>query len=239
METDRSDTKLLCIIGSLSGSIENFSKKSDIKIMNKKKAIIFTGGLGPEYRMIGELLRNAGISIAADSGWDLAVGMGVTPDYYIGDMDSISDHQGLAKLPLDRVMKYPVDKDCTDTELAIKFLEDSGYRDIVLIGGGGGRIDHLMALLALFIRPYRPTQWVTSTERILFVQADLELDSYVGQTISVFSNGKAALISSKGLKWELDRFELGSDQFSISNMATTDRITINVHKGSVLLILNF
>ena len=122
------------------------------------KAVLFTGGLGPEYKRVAKTLSEAEITVAADSGWDTAVEMGIEPDYYIGDMDSIKDHRGLENLPADRVMKHPVDKDFTDTELAIKFLADRQYRDIVLIGGGGGRIDHLMALIGIFNRDVKPAE---------------------------------------------------------------------------------
>lgn len=207
--------------------------------MKNKIAIVFTGGLGPKKEQVIEKIEKADIFIAADSGWDLAVGMGVTPDYYIGDMDSICDREGLSKISENRVMKHPVDKDYTDTELAIKFLEDKNYRDIVLIGGGGGRIDHLMALLALFTRPYRPVEWFTSTERIIFIEEDRKINCFKGQTVSVFSNGNDAVISSVGLKWELNKFELGPDQFSISNTTLTDCVEIIILRGSVLFILNY
>lgn len=208
--------------------------------MKSKRAVVFTGGLGPSFEVIREVLENSEISIAADSGWDLAAGMGVRPDYYIGDMDSIHDHAGLSVLPEDRIMKHPVDKDWTDTELAIKFLEDNNYRDIVLIGGGGGRIDHLLALIALFNRKNKPAEWFTSTEHIIYAERDCELECIIGQTVSIFSCGiQESVVSTKGLKWELIEYRTSPVQFSISNTALKNCITCKIHSGSVLIMFNY
>ena len=215
-------------------------KKSDSIFMKKNKAVIFTGGLGPEFDRVSSVLKDAIMIIAADSGWDLAVSMGVEPEYYIGDMDSLNENADLRNLSAENIMKHPVDKDYTDTELAIKFLEDKNLRDIVLIGGGGGRIDHLMALLAVFNRETKPSQWFTAYEQVVFVDSDCRIDCKTGQTVSIFSCGKTeALVSTNGLKWELEKFKLSPDTFSISNVSQNEWIDLKIHSGKVLLILNY
>jgi thiamine pyrophosphokinase len=221
-------------------AVENIGNKADIGLMISRRAILFTGGLGPDYEVVKKIIENRDIIVAADSGWDLAAGMGIIPDYYIGDMDSIYDHDGLSALPAERIMKHPVDKDFTDTELALKFLEDNNYRDIVLIGGGGGRIDHLMALISLFNREYKPSEWFTATEHIIYADKDCTLDCNTGQTVSVFSCGLCeSEVSTAGLKWELKEYRIGPMQFSISNTALKNCVTVKIHSGSVLLMLNY
>ena len=103
--------------------------------MNKKKAVIFTGGLGPDKQKIKDILNDAALMVAADSGWDLAVGMGIKPDIFIGDMDSVKDHAGISLIDDENILTYPEEKDYTDTELAIKYVEDNDYCGIVLVGG--------------------------------------------------------------------------------------------------------
>ena len=208
--------------------------------MANGKAVVFAGGLGPEEQRVRNIIHGAEITVAADSGWDLAVSMGVVPDYYIGDMDSVSDHEGLGALPEERRLIYPVDKDFTDTELSIKFLEDKNYRDIVLIGGGGGRIDHLLAITSLFSRKNGLSEWYTADERIVYSDNESIHHCKKEQTLSLFSCfGNETIVSSTGLKWELDNFRLDKNSYSLSNTAVDEKIGLHVHKGAVLIMFNY
>ncbi len=205
-----------------------------------KRAVIFTGGLGPDLEKVEKIIKEAEITLAADSGWDLATKMGVVPQYFIGDMDSIKDSETLKLIPSERIFEYPVDKDLTDTELAIKFLKDRDYHDIVLIGGGEGRIDHLLAILSIFNRDFKPAEWFTANEHIFFADKDVYYQCEKNQTVSIFSCwNEAAEITSQGLKWEMKDFQLNSTSFSISNIALENQFSLKVKKGAVLVILNY
>ena len=208
--------------------------------MSNRKAVIFTGGSGPNFKKVKDILKNSEIIVAADSGWDLAAGMGIEPDYYIGDMDSLRDHEGLGKIEENRIKKFPPEKDYTDTELAIKFIEDKDFRDIVLIGGGGGRIDHLMAIISIFNRKTKPSEWYTAYERIIYAEKECDIKCSPGQTVSVFSCGRSdAVICSEGLKWELNNFQINPGQFSISNVALREEVSFRILTGSVFIIINY
>ena len=208
--------------------------------MKRDYAVIFTGGLGPDKDKVKDIVDNAEIIVAADSGWDLAVSMGIKPDFFIGDMDSIDNHRDLNFLEDEKKMIFPEDKDYTDTELAIKFVKDKKIRDIVLIGGGGGRIDHTLALLAIFSRDKKPCEWYTDTEKIVYTDADCSINCRIGQTISVFAVGtEESSVTTAGLQWELESFRLGREHFSISNRAVRGLVDFRILKGAVLIIMNY
>jgi len=208
--------------------------------MKKGTALIFTGGKGPQPEQVREVIKTADFSIAADSGWDLAKRLDTEPDIFIGDMDSLQDHDGLKQISDDRKLIYPVDKDFTDTELALKYLDDRKYRDIVLIGGGGGRVDHLMAILNLFRRSPRPAQWYTSREHALYIDRDALIRCDSGQTVSIFDcSTDETVLSTDGLKWELKSSVIDEDFFSISNTAMGEKFSIRIEKGAALVILNY
>ncbi|MEG2315141.1 MAG: thiamine diphosphokinase [Clostridia bacterium] len=83
--------------------------------------------------------------IAADGGYRALQALHIKPDLLLGDFDSIGD---LNNLPQDLpILRYPVQKDDTDTGLALAEGWARGYRDFRLYGCGGGRIDHLLANL--------------------------------------------------------------------------------------------
>ncbi|MDC7126152.1 MAG: thiamine diphosphokinase [Spirochaetales bacterium] len=208
--------------------------------MVKKKAVIFTGGLGPEFNQVEEVIKNADMFVAADSGWDLAKRMGIVPDYFIGDMDSISNKDDLNELDKSKILAYPSDKDYTDTELAVKFLKDKEYEDIILVGGGEGRLDHLLAIVLLFSSNLRPSEWYTAVEHIILCSDTFYMECEKNQNISVFPClGKNAEVSSNGLKWELKNFKLNHEKYSISNRTIKDELEIKVHSGDILIITNY
>ena len=206
--------------------------------MKKKKALVFTGGKGPTADRISWLIEETEMIIAADSGWDLAVESGAVPDIFIGDMDSVKDRSSIVKLPSEKKLIYPEDKDFTDTELAIKYLYSEGYRDIVLIGGGEGRVDHLLGIISLFSRQIRPSEWYTFRERIIFADDKMKVECENESTVSIYPCSEGCIISSRGLKWELNDYRMDRKIFSLSNMAISSSFDVSLSEGTALIIIN-
>ena len=123
------------------------------------RGVLFIGGRGPDPRFITLILKDGDLICAADSGLDAVLAAGLKPDGIVGDMDSVSDISLLEHYPADTVERYPADKDDSDTELGLDWLRRRGCRDIVLIGGGEGRLDHSLAILGLFTRSGAPGRW--------------------------------------------------------------------------------
>ena len=120
-----------------------YSKKS-------AAALLLIGGEGPDRSHLEGLLAECEMIVAADSGLDLADRLGLQPDLVVGDMDSLADHARLDAFPPNRVKVFPSDKDETDTEIGLRLLRERGFRRVILVGGGEGRLDHLMGILSLF-----------------------------------------------------------------------------------------
>lgn len=80
--------------------------------------------------------------IAADKGLVHLEAQGIRPDLIVGDFDS------LGRVPAgDNILRHPVEKDDTDTMLAVKTALDRGMGTIVFYGCLGGRLDHTYANL--------------------------------------------------------------------------------------------
>ncbi|HET9614232.1 MAG TPA: thiamine diphosphokinase, partial [Candidatus Limnocylindrales bacterium] len=93
--------------------------------------------------------------IAADGGARHAGPLGFRIDRWVGDGDSIAPDD-LAKLVADGVVvdRARVDKDETDTELAILAAVERGADALTILGAlGGPRIDHALANVALLAHP--------------------------------------------------------------------------------------
>ena len=86
--------------------------------------IIVTGGPLPQEsaKLIKELSASDedAILIACDGGCDILARNNIVPDLVVGDMDSISE-EGLDFINNNNVFieKYPVEKDWTDSEIAL------------------------------------------------------------------------------------------------------------------------
>ncbi len=82
------------------------------------------------------------LMLCADSGLRLANLLKIKPDLVMGDFDS------LGFVPNDvEIVQAPVEKDDTDTMLAVRRALSLGYDNIRIYGAFGGRLDHTIANL--------------------------------------------------------------------------------------------
>jgi thiamine pyrophosphokinase len=90
--------------------------------------------------------------IAADSGMRHAAALGLTPELWTGDFDSVEE--GLRAFHADVPMEiFPPEKDQTDGEIAVDAALKRGARELVLVGAfGGERADHAWLHLAAALR---------------------------------------------------------------------------------------
>ncbi len=209
----------------------------------------FIGGEGPDPELGRRVLGPVDLVVAADSGLVAAEEWGLRSDWIVGDMDSIDDRGRLARYPAERVLSYPQDKDYTDTELAIALLREKGCDDIVLVGGGGGRLDHTLALAALFERDAAPKRWITAREDARFIASPSSTTDDEGASILDASVPPRSLVSlfplgtgpwkaqSHGLKWPLDELPWCRGFFGISNVASEGVFSVRALSGSFLVIL--
>jgi thiamine pyrophosphokinase len=203
-----------------------------------KRALIFIGGDGPSYDRCKPFLDKPDLVIAADSGLIRCEAFGFVPDWIVGDMDSLADLSRLSAYPEHRILRYPVDKDDTDTELALNLAWEQGCTDITLIGGGGGRTDHLLAIIALFDRPRVPSRWCTEQEVVILVENSLELSLPVATIVSVFPAGSGPWAAdSRGLQWPLTGLSWSRGFFGLSNRVTTELCSIHARSGRFLVVV--
>ena len=204
-------------------------------------AHIFTGGDPLSAERILDL-PTADVVIAADSGADIAAAAGLTVDVLVGDLDSIT------KQTLDaifeggtRIEAHHPDKDATDLELALGTALRLGADEIVVIGGRGGRLDHLLGNVAVIAgRALREVsvRWVLERETAYVVHDRRTIPVQEGATFSVIPiGGGADGVTLTGSKWALENatMEAGAT-LGISNLALEIEIGIEVRSGTLLVI---
>ncbi len=198
------------------------------------KAIVFTGGGGPESLPPG-LLGPDDYLIAADSGFDMAKKLGYSVHYVIGDFDSTQFVDDALALSHER---HSVEKDHSDTYLAIEEALKHCDGQYVLVGGGGYRLDHLLQTFSLFSRFGPPIRWFTRYETNTLVSSHRRFVSLnKGATVSLYPatlQGEAT-VTAPELRWPLESFALSFRHFSLSNTCTEEYLDVFV-EGSPIFV---
>ncbi len=204
------------------------------------RGVLITGGMGPSPGYLNIIVHDGDLVCAADSGLEAALAAGIAVDGVVGDMDSLSDRSLLDTFPENAVQRHPGDKDFTDTELGMAWLRSRGCTEIVLTGGGEGRLDHTLALLALYKREQAPELWYTSREEIRLLEKSEKEQNFAGQPgepVSFFPAGRGPWkIESRGLHWELAHVAWNDGLVSLSNRMVSGRVVLKVLSGCFMMI---
>lgn len=181
--------------------------------------------------------RAAALVIAADGGLHYLQQQNIMPDLIVGDFDS------LGRIPSgNNIIRHPVEKDDTDTMLAVKLGLERGCRTFVLYGCTGGRPDHTYAnyQTLLFLAEHGARGYLVGEDWIsCVIQNDtLEFPPTLDGTISVFCpNGEAHGVTLRGLYYSLENGSLYSEfPLGVSNQFTEDEASISVRDGSLLVM---
>lgn len=194
------------------------------------RAAIICGGDVGEY--IKRYIREDDFVICADSGLDRARKFGIIPDVVLGDMDSVRSDD----IPEDSII-YPCRKDFTDSELAVGYALEKGFKNAVLFGMVGCRADHSLANLTLLPR-FDSACIINSHNEIYFLKNKIELAGKPGDIVSVIPYPTDAVgISNSGLEYPLcdDVISVGSTR-GISNVMTGNKCEITLKSGSAFVI---
>jgi len=186
-----------------------------------------------------------GLVVAADGGARLAEPLGLRLDRWVGDGDSIGPaleaELTRSGVPMRRV---PVDKDESDTELAVVEAVAAGARDVTVIGAlGGRRVDHALANVLLLAHPALAglaARLLDSRARVTLVTGpgELSFGGRVGDLVSLLPFGDAVEgVTTTGLRFPLADEPLPAGRpRGLSNVRTAPTATVAVRGGRLLVI---
>lgn len=212
---------------------------------NTETVIVLLGGEPIDAQVIGTLPSNCMV-IAADSGVDLAPILGLDISVVIGDMDSI-DTTALEALKAlgTTVVQHAADKNESDAELALHYAASLGITRLIVIGGGGGRLDHQLALFAvMFLDSLRGTRLEVRLghSRAYPVRAGetVAVDCVAGDVIGLIPfGGDAHGVTTSNLHWPLhDESLIAAASRGISNRAMSDEFSVTVTTGCLIVTVD-
>ena len=172
--------------------------------------------------------------IAVDSGVEHLFKLSLDPTTLIGDLDSISENS------LDKIKKNGVDiiafnsnKDQTDFELALNYLEGVENSIIYIIGGESGEIDHLLSIFLLIPSKsfFENIIWVYGDKKIIFRQK-LKLNVKKMSKFSIIPLSDLSNLSIDGAEWNLENKNIQfGETTTLRNVANKDEINVNCDTG--------
>ncbi len=189
---------------------------------------------------------SASVTIAADGGLQHADRACRTVDVIVGDLDSV-DGAALfrAREAGTEVVAHPTDKDATDLDLALMLaLErwDAPHRPKVLVvGGHGGRLDHLLGnLLLLTADRYMGLDlhgWL-GTDVVHVVRDRVEFHRGSGEIVSLLAvDGSADGVTTTGLRFPLiDATLAAGSSLGLSNSLLAETAAVTVRSGVLLAV---
>ena len=202
-------------------------------------AYIYLGGtIRPEG--IEETPDKEALIIAADSGYENALKLGISPAVALGDFDSYDESlipSNVKKIP------FPPKKDFTDSQLAVEYAVEQGCTRIYLIGGISGRLDHTLSNLAILENLWDRRIRAVMTDgynRVRFLRNDSEIlprsphFRYFGL---LAADEKLRGVEIDGCKYPIKNATLlRKNQFAVSNEIEGNCAFISVRRGGLWIV---
>ena len=207
-----------------------------------KKCLILANGKPPTKNVIKTLMKSEYSTLfCADGGANAAMKMNLSPHYIIGDLDSIRSKTINHFLNKTEIIKLNGQND-TDVEKCLKAAIKKKFNEAILLGVTGDRLDHTFCNLGIVIKYFDKIKIKIIAENSLLtaITGHYKLKTFPGETISIYGIDKLTKISSKGLKYPLNKIALPfGHKESTSNIALHDEIELKVTGGIIFIIRDF
>ncbi|MBT3168992.1 MAG: thiamine diphosphokinase [Candidatus Cloacimonetes bacterium] len=204
--------------------------------MNNHKIAIVCNG--KRIDNLTEILKNVDTVIAADGGANFCLDNNISPDFIIGDLDSIKLNCKIKNESLIQI----TDQNLTDLQKSLNFAEKLNPTEILVISAFGKREDHSIANLLIF-------QNFSGKAKLKILEKNsemiiLEAGNYflknqeIGQTISLFSFDKIEKLTLIGFKYPLLNETFQNNFIGVSNEILQNDCEVKFKTGKLFFIKN-
>ncbi|GAB6930181.1 thiamine diphosphokinase [Paenibacillus sp. JCM 10914] len=209
--------------------------------MNPHRVLIFTGG-ELSVPLLDEI-REGDFIIGADRGALFLIEHGVHPDLAVGDFDSVtSDDMSRIHAASKQVVECdPIDKNLTDTELAMELAIEKSPESILILGATGTRLDHTLANIHMLIRGLHhhiPCSILDENNWISLTGSSCTVHNKGFTYVSLLPlTTEVSGITLEGFEYPLNHATLRLGQsLGVSNKLTEDRGMVHIEGGLLLII---
>lgn len=207
--------------------------------MENTAYVFLNGVMDSKNLFYKEILKDKKNIFCADGGLKYALSVGVVPLEIWGDLDSV-DKSLVEKAEKmgSRVIEFDSRKDFTDGELIISEMEKRGFEKIVVLGGLGGRTDHLLTNLNLLFK-FKNVVFLSEKEKIFKVEKKMTIENEEGKTISFIPmSDTVEEITLTGFEYPLNKYTVKrGESICTSNIVRKSCAVIEFKEGKLLGII--
>lgn len=182
--------------------------------------------------------------IGIDRGTLILLEAGITPQFAVGDFDSITQEEKSFIEQQIEINPYNSEKDDTDLALGIDQAVQSGYKEIHVYGATGGRLDHFLGALQILEKPEYVEndiviKLIDQSNEVQFLQRGqyhIEMNELYPY-ISFIPVTYPTVITLKHFKYNLYRETLKQGStLTISNEIQASNGEVELIEGNILMI---
>lgn len=223
----------------------------------KIEYVVFLNGVYPkDIEKLKNIVKDKRI-ICADGGTNTCFEMGLIPEVIIGDLDSIRE-EVLEFYKNVRVIKTIKEKDYTDFELALMYIENEKLLDVttrfkdknsiekesrvtpvLVVGATGNRVDMTLSNI-LKLQSNKNMIFLTeSFEYIRYIKLNKSvevIEKLSGKTFSIIPITDLKKLDLKGFVYNLDKVDIDKSIGLASNIVKEDKAYIYCEEGEMYLI---
>jgi thiamine pyrophosphokinase len=204
--------------------------------------VIVCSGTITDYLLLRKYFGKADLVVCADGGALHLKQFGIRPDVIVGDLDSITP-ECLEEYRKEKVeiVKYPVQKDMTDAEIAVELALEKGSTHITFLGAMGTRLDHSLSNIFHLKKLYDlGVTGLVANERneITLIDRSILLQREEGMKVTLLPLTQVVKgVTTKGLMYPLldATMYLGSS-WGVSNEFDSETAEITLTEGLLLIV---
>jgi thiamine pyrophosphokinase len=207
-----------------------------------KKCIMLANGQPPQKSIVNFLIRKGySTLICADGGANTAMKLKLLPDFIIGDLDSISPVVLDYYKDKSTIIKIKRQND-TDVEKCLKFAIKNKFKEAILLGATGDRLDHSFCNFGIVLKFSKQISVSVIHQRSILrgYSGNVVLNTIQGEVISLYGIKSQTRISSTGLKYKLNNIALPfGEKESTSNIALKEKVELKITNGNIFVVRDF
>ena len=205
-----------------------------------RRCIIFAAAPVSNPERLSRFLRDGDYYIAADRGLMLADRLGIKPDCLVADFDSLKTGEGF-EAPVHRLPKR---KDDTDTMAAARLGLGLGFKDFLLLGASGGRLDHTFANFSVMLYLLKNGAKAVLADEQNTAQMFLPGTAYIEPVAGAFFSllpfsGPVSGLTIRNASYEIRDYTLTpASTLGVSNEFVGKTVEISFNQGILLIFIS-
>lgn len=181
--------------------------------------------------------------IGVDKGVEFLYRHHITPDYIVGDFDSL-DKEILVHYEKNTPIKRLIpEKDATDTQTALELAMEMGATDIAILGGTGSRLDHVLGNIQVLSIPLKKgikafIQDANNRIELIDKEKYIKKEQVFGKYISFLPLTSCVTgVILEGFKYPLKDYTLtGDNSLGVSNEVVENEAHVDLDEGILIMI---